>query len=105
MNNYQAKDLVFIPAGNTKQMSEWGNEMGNCIGSYTQEALSGRGIYCGVTRNDKLIANLEIDAIDNKLKQLLGKYNRILDDITCRQIVDVLKLHAVDCDNDWWGRE
>jgi hypothetical protein len=95
-------DLTFHPARETNDMVKWSSEMSNCISGYTSEAINGRGVYAAVERDGKVIANIEI--VNNRLKQLLGKYNQSLDDTTKIKIVNALNDKGVETVGDWWGK-
>lgn len=97
------ENMVFVPAKNTCDMATWGETMRNCIASYADKATSGKGVYAAVTRDNKVVANLEI--VNNKLIQLLGKFNQSLEGKTRTSIVNTLVSQGVDCSGNWWGRE
>lgn len=95
-------DLVFVAAKETDDLVGWGKEMRNCISGYAREATSGIGIYAAVERDNKVIANLEIR--NDRLCQLLGKFNRTLPDDTKSKLVTTLNNIGVDTTTNWWGK-
>lgn len=96
-------DLVFKPAKDTDTMQQWSDYMSNCIRGYADQAVHGYGVYAAVERDGEVIANLEI--VNDNLKQLLGKYNQVLDKDVRNKIVSTLEKVGVNTSEDWWGSE
>lgn len=90
-------------AAHTKQMQQWSEEMHNCISSYVRTAIDGNGVYLGVYEDKKLLANIEIDR-ENNLKQMLGKYNAVLDTEVIEALESVLKEEGVTIPDYYWGQ-
>lgn len=65
-----------IAAKDTYELTVWGREMGNCIGSYGRTAVVGSATLAKVIHNDKMIANIEIR--NEKCNQLYAKGNQRL---------------------------
>jgi hypothetical protein len=59
------------------ELGEWGQEMGNCIGSYVSMVLDGHTHVFAVNQVDdgKMVANMEVDTFGG-IRQLYGPYNR-----------------------------
>lgn len=99
----QVGKLVIEPAKHTEVMTAWGNLMNNCIASYARNAVAGTAEYAAVLDGDKVIANLEVR--DNKLVQLLGRFNRALPEGTREPVAHALASVGVDTSGNWWGKE
>jgi hypothetical protein len=85
-------------------MNQWSDEMGNCIRSYSHRQAQGTAVYLGIYKDDKLIANAEIDlAGRKKLTQLLGKYNNHLEEVTRDVLESALVPLGVDV-REYWGK-
>lgn len=75
-------------AKSTHQVFDWGTEMGHCIGTYVNHALSGEVTLVGIYKGGKLIGNSSFSEtysakhLDKKIQcdQILGKFNRHLPD-------------------------
>lgn len=52
--------------------------MGNCISGYGAKAVQGHSQLFAVMQDDKMIANIELDA-QGSIRQLLGQHNRSLE--------------------------
>lgn len=107
-------DMVIKCAEDTDTMRAWSTEMRNCISGYTYQAISGQGIYAGIYRGEKLIANFELKKStvrgqggDNtymwQLSQLLGKGNSSLPPETLAQIEGALRAAGVNVPTTYWG--
>lgn len=66
----------------TTQMKLWGTQMNHCIGSYTNQAVGGTGLYFAVyDQSGQLIANAELRPTRNgkgngwHISQFLGRHN------------------------------
>lgn len=96
-------EYIISTAMETDDMISWGNYMQNCIGGYSQVALTGTRTYGAVYKKDEMIANFEIDS-GGKLSQLLGRFNKNLDDDVRTIIESVLGSNGVNIPEHYWGR-
>lgn len=101
MHEHQIGHMTIKMAEETETMSQWSEEMNNCIQSYRSNAVNQTGLYGGVYKEDKLVANFEIR--NNELKQLLGKYNKNLDDDVRLPLETYFELEGVDT-SSYWGK-
>jgi hypothetical protein len=59
---------------------EWGQQLGNCIGSYGQDARDGQTIIFALYEKDKVKYNIEISPSDGRIKQFVSHSNNIVDE-------------------------
>lgn len=93
----QKLEKVFTPedtyqihaAKTTHELISWGNEMNNCIASYRRSAVKGHTLLAKLTKNGKMIANIEIS--DNDCRQLFGKNNQPLETEDHNYVITKLK--------------
>ena len=76
------------------ELQAWGNQMGNCIGSYKDSALNSKTmLLLGIYKNDKLLYNLEIKG--KKLIQFERRNKTSVDPVEKKLIVAYLKKHKI----------
>lgn len=74
--SYEVEGEVYklIAPRNGHDLSKWGNEMHNCIGSYQRDVVKNRTNVFAVHNKDGLFANVEI-ATNGRIAQHMQKYN------------------------------
>lgn len=105
LDGTEVQGIKIVIATESNQLYEWGNKMHNCIGSYVHQAAKGSGIYGGVYRDEKLIANFEISTFNKNLRQLLGPCNNTLPDDIRQALEQHFKDHNVVVSEYWGSRE
>lgn len=96
-------------ARKAETLREWGSEMNNCVGGYSHQALSPRGIIGGVYRDGKLVANFELAAKGNKndpsfeIRQLLGTRNKKLAGEIKEPIIKTFEKAGIIDSHNYWG--
>ncbi|UDL16464.1 hypothetical protein SEA_ZOOMAN_223 [Microbacterium phage Zooman] len=75
----EGENFTVIAPGKTGELYEWSKIMGNCISGYGSYAVDGHSQLFAVMQEDKMVGNIELGP-DGSIKQLLGKYNRSLDE-------------------------
>lgn len=71
--------FTIIAPEDTSVLYGWSNTMGNCISGYGFQAAAGNTLLYAVMREDKMVANMELEPKTGTVRQLLGKYNQSLD--------------------------
>ncbi len=85
-------------------MDSWGNEMNFCIGSYSQEAIHGNGLFFAIYREEQLMGCGHI--ANKRIVQMLGKHNSYLPDEIRYSIHDTLvSANLINADLSGWGMQ
>lgn len=93
---------TYVRPRNTDTLYNWSQDMGNCIWSYSRQAVDGKTTLFAIEKDGNMIANAEIKG--GSLHQLLGKYNKHLPVDDQRAILDDLqKNNIVKNTMDCWG--
>lgn len=84
---------------------QWGSEMNNCIASYRDQVNSPIRVLGGVYRGKQLLGNFELSYAEDQfvLRQLLGKYNRALDNKVREVLVQRFAGVGVATNKGYWG--
>lgn len=98
------ESIQMIVPTQTHDLVEWGAAQNNCIGTYANRVYNGETMVVGFKDNlGNWIGHAEINP-DRILRQLLGKYNKPLEDKDRKAITKYLKDDFnVDIPTSYWG--
>lgn len=88
-------EISIILPEDTQELRFWGRKMSHCIGSYAQEAASGRHVFIGIIKDGEMIGNAQIDPSAKRCLQLLGKHNQHLDKSDVNRISSLFEQHKI----------
>lgn len=101
LDGARAGNLRIKAADHTELMVKWSSQMNNCISSYREIARQGNGLYLGIYQDDALVGNIEIKG--KTVAQMLGKYNKALDNDARTTLESLLKANNVIVPQQYWG--
>lgn len=88
-------DLTLLVPHTVRELSAWGHEMRNCVGSYHREIRAGRSLVLGFERDGRLIYNLEIWTRRKQLAQFSTHCNKAPDPKDREMVVNWLIEHEI----------
>ena len=97
----KSEKFIYMYARSRRELSEWGNKLSHCIGSYWKSALDGSSLLIGVKckETNKLVYTAQIK--DNELRQLYGKHNSYPKKTDKEHILESFrKAKLIDCNPD-----
>ena len=99
------EDFRITVAKREDVLLQWGSEMKNCIASYRDHVNSPIRVLGGVYQGKQLLGNFELSYAEDSfvLRQLLGKYNRTLDEKVREVLVQRFAGVGVDTNKGYWG--
>lgn len=107
INGSTQAGLELVMATRPAQLTEWGAVMNNCISGYTHHLETGHGWLGAVTTpTGEVLGNFEISASNKSepwLVQLLGRFNKPLDEDIVVDVCRRLHHHGVNIGSDFWG--
>lgn len=95
-------NITCVPPKSEDDMLLWGHETRTCIASYANRVMTGKVICLSFVQHRQIVALAEISN-DMRLSQLLGKYNKRLEDDIRDLIVSYLEGKGVHVSGYWIG--
>jgi len=97
-------NIICVPPKSEDDMLLWGQETHTCIASYANRVMTGKLMCLAFVQHRQIVALAEISK-SMHLSQLLGKYNKVLEDDIRNLIVSYLEGKGVDVSGNWIGSD
>lgn len=95
VHGHHRNGITFDVATTALELRAWGQQLRNCLGSFTEAAHSGSSWLIGLVRDDVLIGCVEVHPHQRRVVQATGVANRALPLWVQRTVVDALHDHRV----------